>query len=55
MKCNSCEEELEEIVVSTDIKGATVWLSHREPAILLVCTSGDCKNCGVVICVPSYR
>ena len=48
MKCNYCENELEDISFSN----AAVWLSHKEPATLWACTSQDCKNCGVVLAIP---
>ena len=53
MKCNFCEEELEDISFSHTINGGVeVWLSHKEQATLRVCTSRDCKNCGIVIAIP---
>ncbi len=49
MKCNFCEEQLEDISFS----GVnSVWLSHKEQCSLYVCTSRDCKNGGVVIAIP---
>ena len=53
MKCNYCDDELEDIFFSHTINGGvTVWLSHKEQATLYVCTSRDCKNRGVVIAIP---
>ena len=53
MKCNYCEEQLEDISFSHTINGGVVvWLSHKEKATLYVCTSRDCKNRGVVIAIP---
>ena len=52
-KCNYCEEELEDISFSHTINGGViVLLSHKEQVTLYVCTSRDCKNCGVVIAIP---
>ena len=54
MKCNFCEEQLEELSFYHTINGGVgALLSHKEKAILYVCTSRDCKNRGVVIAVPT--
>lgn len=53
MKCNYCEEELEDISFSTYDKGVNIYLNHKEGVALYVCTSRDCKNCGVVIAIPT--
>ena len=50
MKCIFCEEQLEDIRIGGSIE---VWLSDRIIAALFVCTSRDCKNCGVVLAIPS--
>ena len=53
MKCNHCEEELQQINFFHTINGGIgLRLDHKEPAVLYACTSRDCKNCGVVIVVP---
>ena len=53
MKCNFCEEQLEQINFYHTINGGVrVQLSHKENAALYACTSRDCKNCGVVIIIP---
>ena len=49
MKCNFCEELLEDIGFNPH---ATVWLNEKERASLYACTSRDCKNCGVVLVIP---
>jgi hypothetical protein len=53
MKCMFCEEDLEEISFIHTINGAVYpMLSQKTATILYVCTSSDCKMCGVVIAVP---
>lgn len=52
MKCNFCEEQLEDISFATSERGVSIILSRREQASLFVCTSRDCKNCGIVIAMP---
>ncbi len=52
MQCNFCEEQLEEISFTTSNRGVSVILNREEQATLFVCTSRDCKNCGVVIAIP---
>jgi len=49
MKCNYCEEQLENIQFSHC--SSIVDLSKSD-AYLYVCTSRDCKNCGVVLAIP---
>jgi hypothetical protein len=52
-QCKFCEEYLEDITFSHTINGGVrAWLSHKEECGLYVCTSRDCKNCGVVIAIP---
>lgn len=53
MKCNHCEENLEDISFYHTINGGVhALLSHKEDVGLFVCTSRDCKNRGVVIAIP---
>ena len=52
MKCNYCEEQLDKI--SYDYGDSIVRLGSRiEAGHLYVCTSRDCKNCGVVLAIPA--
>jgi hypothetical protein len=53
MKCNFCEEQLEEIKFGHIAVSDTEAHINNEKIILFVCTSRDCKNCGVVIAVPA--
>ncbi len=53
MKCNFCEDEMEEIIIGDSrLVNTRVWLNSEE-AYLFVCISRDCKNRGVVIAIPS--
>lgn len=50
VKCNHCEEQLEDITFKGNKE---MWVSHKERVFLYVCTSRDCKNCGTVIAIPT--
>ena len=51
MKCNYCEEQLEEIGINHGFPPVSLSPS-KELANLYVCTSRDCKNVGVVLAIP---
>ena len=53
MKCNFCEEQLEEIKFGHIAVGDVDAHIDNEKTILFVCVSRDCKNCGVVIAIPN--
>lgn len=58
MKCNFCEEQLEQIIFTAFSKGDVEPhldcknMDKRESIILFACIGRDCKNCGVVMAIP---
>ena len=52
MKCPKCEEELEIINIAQN-EGFVGLHPSDENAKLYVCTSRDCSNVGVVLCIPT--
>ncbi len=51
MKCNYCEEQLENIAIDHGQPPVTLFPS-KDLADLHVCTRSDCKNVGIVLCIP---
>lgn len=52
MKCNYCEKNLEEIGINHGFPPVTLFPS-KELMNLYVCINKDCKNCGIVLAIPS--
>lgn len=53
-ECPSCNDAMEDLTAYHTINGGVRFsLSHKEDAYLYVCTSRDCKDRGIVRCLPS--
>lgn len=52
-KCFSCEEQMEKISAYLGRGYSDFILSGKEPCWLFVCTNRDCKDVGIVRCIPS--
>ena len=53
MKCFSCENVMEQITAYHGQGYCDFILSDSEPCLLYVCTCRDCKDVGIVRCIPS--
>ncbi len=52
--CFKCGEKLDEIMTSDGPTTSHIWINvFDEKAGLYVCTSRDCANVGIVICIPA--
>lgn len=53
MQCPGCQEQLDDIMITNNSVGfSTVVINDKFTASFYVCTNRDCKNCGIVLCIP---
>ena len=53
MECPCCREQLDDITITNNAIGfCSIVINNKYNASFFVCTSRDCKNCGIVTCIP---